>query len=101
MDGIFSSKGKEAMLISGFLGIFIYFLFMEGETDQNKFYYMFLGYGFWLIIKYIYWTTRTHKIIAISKNNLYDGYEEIKKIRKHDEIRANNIENIINNTIKY
>lgn len=101
MDGIFSLKGKDAMFISGILGIFIYFLFMGGETDQNKFYYMFLGYGFWIVIKKVYWSTRTYRIIAIAKNNLYDGYEELGKIRKHDEVRADDIENIINNTIKY
>lgn len=41
----FSLKDKEAKLVSGLLGVSIYFLFMGGEDDQNKFYYIFLGYA--------------------------------------------------------
>lgn len=92
MDSFFSLKGKEAMFVSGFLGVFIYFAFMDGEGSQNKFYYIALGYGAWVIIKNIYWKIRTNRIINISKYNLKMAYEELEKIRKNDENRADRIE---------
>lgn len=95
MDGFFSIKEKEAMFISGILGVFIYFLFLGGEDYQNKFYYVFLGYGGWIIIKNIYWSIRASKIIKISRYDLYTSYEEIAKIRRYDENRADRIESML------
>lgn len=97
MDGFFSIKGKEAALVSGILGIFIYYIFMGGEDGQNKFYFILLGYGVWVIIKNIYWYYREAKIIDISKYDVYRSYEELNKIRKFDENRADKIEDMIIN----
>lgn len=66
MDSLFSLKGKDALFVSGILGIFIYFLFLDGDTDQNKFYYISLGYGAWLLLKNIYWHLRTNSIMNTS-----------------------------------
>lgn len=92
MDRFFSLKGKEAMLISGLIGVFIYFAFIDDEDSQNKFYYIALGYGAWIIMKNIYWSLRTSKIINISNYDLNRANAELEKIRKHDEDRADRIE---------
>ena len=92
MDSFFSLKGKDAMLISGLIGVVIYFAFMDGEDSQNKFYYIALGYGAWIIMKNIYWSLRTSKIINISNYDLNRANAELEKIRKHDEDRADRIE---------
>lgn len=92
MDSFFSLKGKDAMLISGLIGVVIYFAFMDGEDSQNKFYYIALGYGAWIIMKNIYWALKTSKIINISNYDLNRANAELEKIRKHDEDRADRIE---------
>jgi hypothetical protein len=36
MDSLFSLKGKEAMFVSGLLGVFIYFAFMNCFCQLKK-----------------------------------------------------------------
>ena len=95
MDSFFSLKGKEALLISGFLGVFIYFFFLDGEANQNKYYYIALGYGVWIIFKNIYWFYRTKNIVNTSKQDILKCFDELEKIRKIDGERAAKIENLI------
>lgn len=97
MDSFFSIKGKDSIIISGILGIFIYFLLMDGNEDQDRFYYIFLGSGAWFIIKNIYWRIRTLRITKLSQYDLDRCYKEIDKIKKYDENRAEIILNILFN----
>lgn len=92
MDSFFSLKGKEAFFVSGLLGVIIYFTLLGGNEDQNKFYYMLLGFGAWAIMKKVYWLWRTSQIINISKYNKLKCYEEIEKIKEHDKQRGLEIE---------
>lgn len=95
MDNLFSLKGKDALLVSGILGVFIYFLFLDGDTDQNKFYYIFLGYGAWLVLKNMYWYFRINSIINTSRTDILKSLKEIEKIRRIDKERAAKIEQMI------
>lgn len=95
MDKFFSIKGKEALFISGLMGVFIYFAFLDGDSAHNKFYYIVLGYGIWFISKNIYWYFRTNNIINISKYDIKKCLREIEKIREIDEDRADRIEQMM------
>ncbi len=92
MDSFFSLKGKEACFISGIFGLFIYFLLLGGTEDQNKYYYIILGFVAWSIMKTVYWSWRTSQLFNISKYDQLRCYEEIEKIKLLDEQRGNAIE---------
>lgn len=95
MDSFFSLKGKESLLISGFLGVFIYFFFLDGEANQNKYYYIALGYSVWIILKNLYWYFRTKIIVNTSKRDISKCFSELEKIKKIDPQRAAKIEEMI------
>jgi hypothetical protein len=95
MDNLFSLKGKEALFISGILGIIIFFIFLDGDSDQNKFYYVALGYGLWFMLKNTYWYFRINNIIKISRYDTLHALMEIEKIRRIDKDRADKIEQMI------
>ena len=77
------------------MGVFIYFFFLDGEANQNKYYYIALGYSVWIIFKNIYWFYRTKNIVNTSKQDILKCFDELEKIRKIDGERAAKIENLI------
>lgn len=61
-DGFFNKHPVWTMLMSGTIGIFIYTSYVylnQGHfVDQNKYYYMGIGFPAWLVIRQLYWFMR-------------------------------------------
>jgi hypothetical protein len=92
LDKFFSLSGKEAMLISGLIGVFVYIVLLGGSDDQGKIFYISFGFGTWAITKFAYWKWRVNSIVKLSNSNFSATLLEIEKIRKINEPRAEEIE---------